>query len=387
MTDVLEEVINHMEYLSFECFRSDWTRFVQFLRVLGHRPMTLPDKLVDVDENGEHNFVLLFCCLPARQWSLYFHTPNLRGHDDIFLLWREDGEERVIHFNFVERAIAIPVPTVHTDHPSRIVHRIPLEEYYDMTVRFLYLWYFLNRINIDEPTVEQPLPSVKELHLAFKDALHDYRLRLASEYKKRTPELKSPPRAKRVKVEMEEGPFPEFDGDSGYARFFTPQTLTKYVMLLDTLQKAYPELCNFSFFDLLVKVQSERLYVDKLHAIKKPPETSEPERFPSGALKPLFRSYFPSGSPKPPKLRNLAGFLFELFRDLMACTSEEQPHSDKVIFGTPLQQDAIILALNSLPRGSLIDIVSGELGDKDSLWRILYRYLSARRFSDLTVST
>jgi hypothetical protein len=146
-------------------------------------------------------------------------------------------------------------------------------------------------------------------------------------------------------------------------------TLEKYLTLLDRLQKLHigeRNVVECTFLDMLVKIQNTHLFADDIYLIKKAED---------------FKSYFPTGSPKLFKLKNLAGFLFEMFTDLVG------PNECKVIFGTWDQQKSILDQVNKKPQGSLIDIVTQELGDEQYLWSILQRYLFVRQGNDLTAST
>jgi hypothetical protein len=363
MNHDLEDIIEKMEYFTEYRSHEDWPRFLEFLHSIGHLPVTLPDDM------GQLDIASLFRSLPRGEWSLFFHTAEHGGTDDIFLLYRYGEEKRVVQFTFIPRSEDAHTPAVFPFHPQNLQHVIPLDDVNSITARFQYVWYYLNRLNPLTVTADQPLPATGRLIEGYWNALAHYRKRLRSfESGTRASHPRGRGTAKRVKLEEPETPFPEFDGDSGYARFFTPQTLTKYVLVLDELQRLYSErhkVTDSPFLDILVKVQSERLFGHDIYRLKGEEN---------------FRKYFPSGSPKPAKLRNLAGFLFELFRDLV------QPEY-KVIFGTPEQQARILVQLDKTPQGRLIPIVREELGEEESFWKILYRYLSARRWSDLTVST
>jgi hypothetical protein len=371
-----------MEYFSQERPRTDWTRFLQFLRLLGHKPAHLPNKIVGDAKDGEHNFVLLFACLPLGEWALFYHTETYGGANDIFLLWRSREQERVIQFKFMESSEALSVPTATMLNPSQLQHLIPLPSFDSNTDRFLYIWYFLNRMYPGSTINDEPLPEYSCLHEAFSNAHIHYIQKRSVEQeafkvmqsRKRSSPLRYCNNPKRMRFDEYES-FPEFNEDSAYARFFTPQTLTKYLILLDVLEKFYSKtkkVQTCTFIDILVKVQNDHLFSDEIYRLKDTPD---------------FKTYFPSGSPKPAKLRNLAGFLFELFTDIMEPTSDDDPCGCKVIFGSTIQQARILSRLDKEPQGSLIDIAGEEFGDDESLWRILYRYLSARQWTDLTAST
>lgn len=413
MTHVFADIVQYMEYFSQERPSTDWPRFLDFLRSLGHKPQALPRTFIPDAEHGEHNFLPFFASLSEKQWALFYHTEHYGGTNDIFLLWMRGDEDRIVSFKFVEFSDAIGSPTVGFLYPLYLQHQIPLPSLDSNTDRFLYIWYFLDRMYPGSDTNEQPLPEISRLHQEFEDAyLHYCKKRdveqeefEAFQARKRSSPWKFSSNPKRMK--LDDQPFPEFNEDSAYARFFTTQTLTKYLMLLHYAIEIYGETKNvesMSFLDLLVKVQNGHLFADDIYRLKKSDEKKKPDdtdlsksaeekkdtdcsKKVEEKKRPDFKTYFPTGSPKPTKLRNLAGFLLELFHDIMEPTSEDNPCGFKVIFGSPGQQANLLLRVNKPGQGSLVTIAEEELGDQEGLWRTLYRYLGARRGCDLTAST
>jgi hypothetical protein len=381
MSHILQEIIESMDYFSEKRSHTDWPRFLEFLELLGHDPMVFPlDIICDPDDICDYDFGPLFMSLPETEWSLYYDTREDFGTHDIILLWWNDGESQIIEFKFVESSASLNSPTIEQFDVRYLQHIIPLDDHSSATSRFQYLWYFLNRINPATETIELPLPELSRLEEGYTNAKKYYEGMLQIDQdreseseeilpKKRKSPLRTSVNGKRTKIDIDHLPFPEFERESSYAHLFTPLTLEKYLNLLDRLQKipiGERNVVECSFLDLLVKIQNTHLFSDDVYLIKKSKD---------------FKKYFPTGSPKLVKLKNLAGFLFEMFTDLVA------PPECKVIFGTWDQQKSILDQINKTPQGSLIDIVTQELGDEEYVWSIMQRYLLVRQGSDLTAST